>query len=74
MSGLLVDKIRPIAEVRFNTGIDGWDGHYYIRYKCPTCGREISTYSGSTACDRCGTFYDWGNREPKIKVSRTVEW
>lgn len=28
----------------------------------------------NTACDRCGTFYDWGGKEPRIKRTESVEW
>ena len=70
----MVNKIRPEADVRLDYGMDGRDLHYYIKYSCPTCGQIILGYRSETACDRCGTFYDWGVREPKIKVTRTVEW
>lgn len=70
----MIEKIRPKAEVRLDFGIDGRDQHYYIQYSCPVCGQNIWGYRSKTACDRCGTFYDWGNREPKIVVSRSVEW
>ena len=69
-----VKKIRPIAKVEFSEGIDGRDAHYYIAYSCPVCHRSIYGYGGSDACDRCGTFYDWGTSEPRIKIKRTVEW
>lgn len=70
----MIENTRPNAEVRFNQGIDGRDTYYHIVYSCPRCGRIIRGYQSDVACDVCGTFYDWGNREPKIKVSRTVEW
>lgn len=70
----MMEKIRPKAEVRLDFGNDGRDEHYYIKYSCPTCGQIILGYRSETACDRCGTFYDWGVREPKIKVTRMVEW
>lgn len=71
---MVVNKIRPTAEVRLDFGMDGRDQHYYIHYSCPVCGQNIWGYRSKTACDRCGTFYDWGNREPRIVVSRSVEW
>lgn len=71
----MIKKIRPYAEVDWNNGNDGRDGHYYIVYHCPTCHRKIrSGYRAETACDECGTFYDWGEKEPRIKVTRTVDW
>ena len=69
----MVNKIRPEADVWIDYGMDGVL-NYYIKYSCPTCGQIILGYRSETACDRCGTFYDWGVREPKIKVIRTVEW
>ena len=68
------EKNRPKAEVRYDYGCDGRDSRYYIAYFCPTCGKGISGYKNSNACDRCGTFYDWGRTEPSIKVARTVDW
>lgn len=26
------------------------------------------------ACDQCGTFYDWGKREPEILITRSIKW
>lgn len=69
-----VKKIRPIAEVKLSNGIDGRDAHYYIAYSCPVCHRTIYGYGSSNACDRCGTFYDWGSHAPKIQVIREIEW
>jgi hypothetical protein len=69
-----VEKIRPNAEVAWTEGNDGRDAHYYIEYRCPKCNRRIGYYMSSTACDKCGTFYDWGNREPRIEITRHVEW
>ena len=69
-----VEKIRPIANVEYTEGIDGRDAHYYIEYKCPKCGRVIWGYKSKTACDQCGTFYDWGKREPSIEIKRSVRW
>lgn len=69
------ELVRPIADVRYDCGTDGRDGGYYIEYKCPGCGKVIGyTYKSETACNKCGTFYDWGKKEPVIKVTRTVEW
>ena len=70
----MIEKTRPNAEVRLNQGVDGRDTYYHIVYSCPRCGRIIRGYRSDVACDVCATFYDWGDREPKIKVSRTVEW
>ena len=70
----MVEKKRPKAEVYLNYGNDGRDAHYDIEYRCPKCNKKINYYKAETACDNCGTFYDWGNQEPKIVVTRTVEW
>lgn len=70
----MIEKIRPVATVKWSDGNDGWDGSYYIEYRCPKCGRLIYGYRRDTACDECGTFYDWGEREPSIKVIREVDW
>ena len=70
-------KIRPNARVECNNG--GCDGreavYYYIGYNCPTCGRSIgTTYGSPVACTRCGTFFDWSGKEPKIETRREVVW
>lgn len=67
-------KKRPTARIEWSNGNDGWDGRYYIAYYCPECGRRIQHYAKDNACDRCGTFYDWGKREPVIEITRSVKW
>jgi len=70
-----INKIRPLASVAYSYGNDGRDGCYYIRFQCPTCKRTIGRgYKSETACDKCGTFYDWGKSSPVIKLVRTIEW
>ena len=70
----MIDKIRPKAIARLEYNDDGKDSRYVIRYYCPRCNRDIAGYKSDTACDYCGTFYDWGKHAPQIKVTRTVEW
>ena len=67
-------KIRPNMGIKYSYGTDGRDDCYYIEYTCPCCGRIISGYKKENACNKCGTFYDWGDREPKIVLTRSVEW
>ena len=69
-----ITKIRPKTEIKHSNGIDGWDAYDYIAYYCPTCGREIRMWHFDAACDKCGTFYDWGDKEPKIKTIKVIEW
>ena len=70
----MISKIRPVAIVEYSYGNDGRDAHHYIAYYCPTCGRTIPWYEYATACDQCGTFYDWGEKEPRIEITRSVKW
>ena len=70
-SEIRAKKVRPAASVELSYGNDGRDCHYYVAYKCPTCGK--STIKGTVACDRCGTFFDW-SKKASIKVIRKVEW
>lgn len=70
----MVEKIRPSASIEWSDGNDGRDGRYYIEYRCPKCNRRIRWYESDTACDQCGTFYDWGRREPRIEITRSVQW
>ena len=69
-----IEKIRPYTSVEHSEGIDGKDAYYYIEYRCPKCKNIIFGYRSSTACSSCGTFYDWGEKEPSIVITRVVKW
>jgi len=73
-SGYTVIKIRPKAELYHSDGNDGWDAYDDIRYRCPTCNRLIGVYKSETACDKCGTFYDWGDRPARIVITKSIQW
>lgn len=72
----MINKIRPHAYIREHYGEDGREPRQtQIVYRCPVCNRYIGlTWKKDVACDECGTFYDWGNREPHIRVTETIEW
>lgn len=67
-------KIRPQISAEYTDGIDGRDAHWYVEYSCPKCGRVIRWYKSDTACDKCGTFYDWGEHPPKLITTVRAEW
>ena len=69
-----IKKVKPTASIEYSYGNDGRDAHHYIAYRCPTCGISIPWYKYATACDKCGTFYDWGKKEPTIEITRSVKW
>lgn len=69
-----INKVRPSAKVAVDYGHDGRDIKYYIEYKYPVCNNWIMGYKRENSCDKCGAYFDWGNREPKIVVKRSVEW
>lgn len=69
----MINKIRPIARVEWSEGNDGRDAHHYIAYYCPTCKRRIWGYEKVTACDNCGTFYDW-SKKAHIETKYEVKW
>lgn len=80
----MVEKVRPRCETGWTEGNDGRDAHSTFEFYCPTCGRHIFTtqtcwldlrmvYSLPTACDECGTFFDW-SKSPRIKTTSWVEW
>ena len=69
-----MEKIRPQATIYKNYGVDGKDEFYEILYLCPVCGKRIRGYAVENACNKCGTFFDWGKRPPRIEVSRRVLW
>lgn len=70
----MVKKIKPKAAIKWNNGNDGRDGFDEIVYYCPTCRRQISYYMSDTACDECGTFYDWGKHKPYLKTYKQIVW
>lgn len=70
----MVEKIRPRAMISEAHNDDGWKTWDTIKYYCPTCGRSIRGYKSDNACDNCGTFYDWGDSEPKIVVIKSIKW
>lgn len=68
------DTRRPNAVIRRAHNDDGsryWDD---IEYSCPICGRYIGSYGSEVGCKHCKIFYDWGDREPTIKVVKTIQW
>ncbi len=70
-----IQKIRPVAKIVSCTDEDGFSIWDEIAYQCPICGKLIKHgYQGETACDACGTFYDWGNSKPTIEIAKTVKW
>lgn len=71
----MIKKIKPVAKIEESYGDDGRAPRkVWIDYYCPTCGRYIGSWKKDTACDKCGTFYDWSGKEPKIKTTETIEW
>lgn len=69
----MIEKVRPIARAEYDFGNDGRDGKYYVQYLCPKCHRKIGSYKAETACDECGTFYDW-SKQAHIKTYHIAEW
>lgn len=69
-----IEKIRPKVELYYNNGNDGRDGHDSIRYRCQRCNRIIRDYRAETACDQCGTFYDWGLGPAHIIYRPEIVW
>lgn len=67
----MVTKIKPHADIVFNSGNDGRDCFYEVRYTCPSCRKIIR--EDDIACDKCGTFFDWSEKA-HIKIERTIEW
>lgn len=67
----MVDKVRPFASVGYSYGNDGRDDHYYVKYSCPKCFKNLQ--EGVIACDECGTFFDW-KQEAHIEVRREIVW
>ena len=70
-----MEKIRPNAKIQESYGDDGRAPRKaWIDYYCPICGRYIGEWKKDTACDVCGTFYDWGDKKPQIKMTEAIEW
>lgn len=70
----MIEKIRPNTSIEWSDGNGLTGGHHYIEYRCPKFNRIIRWYKSDTACDKCGTFYDWGSRQPRIEITLAVKW
>lgn len=47
----------------------------YFIYLCPKCYKPIHRgYRSETACDKCGTFFDWGDYPPRIVTTKSIQW
>ena len=71
---MMVEKIRPRAEIKDCTNEDGFRTWKEIWYYCPKCGRLIGGYRDGVACNECGIFYDWGEKKPKLVATYNIEW
>ena len=69
----MVEKIRPNAIIVTESNDDGWRTWKAVEYHCPTCNHKIRGYMKETACDQCGTFYDW-SKEAKIETIYQIKW
>lgn len=67
-----VKKLRPRTEIHEYLDMEFKLSSYGIDYYCPICEKRIPSYKSDIACDKCGTFFDWGEHEPTI--TRTVVW
>lgn len=67
----MVEKIKPNANIKYSSGNDGWDEHYYVGYSCPRCGKNL--IENEIACVNCGTFFDWSSRA-HIEIRREIVW
>lgn len=70
----MIEKIKPLTAINKHYNDDGHASWYAIDYYCPICGRHIRFYESDNACNKCGTFFDWGKKEPIIETTRTVVW
>ena len=70
----MVEKIKPTSEIHESFRDDGRGPRTVsLIFYCPTCGRYIGSWKKEVACDKCGTFYDWGEKEPKIKTVTIID-
>ena len=67
-------KLRPLAEIETKYNEDGWQSWDEIVYRCPKCRRKLRGWNSEVGCVNCGIFYGWGKREPKIVITKTIEW
>ena len=63
-------KVKPIAHIDYAYVND----NDHIFYSCPKCGTIVYDYKGKDVCYTCGTFFDWGDKEPHIETTRKVVW
>ena len=74
MKHSMIERIRPRTVINEHFDMEFRNSFYAIDYYCPTCGKPIAFYKSDNACDKCGTFFDWGEHKPEIKITRTVAW
>ena len=74
MKRSMIERIRPRTVINEHFDMEFKTSSYGIDYYCPVCGKPIAFYKSHNACDECGTFFDWGERKPEIKITRTVAW
>lgn len=67
-------KIKPIARIEKRRDDDGWHEWDEINYYCPKCKKQLRGYGKETGCAECELFFDWGNKEPKIEITKRVKW
>lgn len=66
-----INKEKPKAGMRYSSGNDGRDAKWVVDYSCSKCGKPIN--KGDIACDRCGTFFDWG-KTAHIRMNPEIVW
>ena len=71
---MMIDKLRPYPYI-FDASNDGREyDSKEIYFNCPKCRKPIGFYKSKTACDNCGTFFDWGDTQPKIQSINKIIW
>ena len=65
---------RPIAKIVQKSDEDGWHCSNVIEYRCPICYKILKGYKKQDGCIDCNIFFNWGDHEPKIVVTKNISW
>ena len=74
----MIGKKRPkfSFSIKHDIGNKGYEnfGRDYFVYYCATCGKQMNFYRQEDVCEKCGTFHDWWDSEPRIVMVHEIDW
>lgn len=67
-----VIKVKPDMRIVTRHDDDGKNEWQEIEYSCPLCHRVLRGWYTTVGCSDCRVFFDWGKKEPTIKVEQRI--